>query len=114
MYYPEIASLVRLLSKKEKLDLAQKLIQMADDGNDDTPPEVQPAICKKYNDADVPDIEARLLKLRPRKPTALSNCIKTMYKLTGGICDTDVAKVVAALKKRGKIKIGEESVTYAE
>jgi hypothetical protein len=113
MYLPELTALANLLTPQEKLNLAQKLIQLAEkETSGNTSVQNQPVVIKKFSPNDIADIEARLLKLRPRKLDGVINSIKAMYQMTGGISDNDVSNVIEALHKSGNMSISLQSVTY--
>ena len=98
MNYDVIALACEQLSYRDKLRLAQLLIQAARKEEENTNPKnrTEPEPVKKVKSTpDSPKekitieyVIERLLKLRPVKKTSLSNSIKAMYQFQGGISDS--------------------------
>jgi hypothetical protein len=122
MNYDVIALACEQLSYRDKLRLAQLLIQTARKEEENTNPinRIVPETAKKVkNTPDSPKekitieyVIERLLKLRPVKKTLLSNSIKAMYQFQGGISDSDIEKIISELQKLKYIKIEENIVRY--
>ncbi len=122
MSYDVIALACEKLSYRDKLRLAQLLIQTARKEEENLHPNnrTEPEPVKKAKNQ--PDsqketittayIVERLLKLRPTKKTSLSNSIKAMFQFQGGISDPDIEKIIAELQKLKHIKIEENNVRY--
>ena len=122
MSYDVIALACEQLSYRDKLRLAQLLIQAArkeeENANPQNRPEpnvVQKAKAKDEPSKDIDTIEyvmERLLKLKPVKKQSLTNSIKAMFQFQGGIADSDIDKIISELQKRNYIKIEQNSVSY--
>ena len=122
MNYDVIALACEQLSYRDKLRLAQLLIQAArkeeENANPQNRPEpkvVQKAKAKDEPSKDIDTIEyvmERLLKLKPVKKQSLTNSIKAMFQFQGGIVDSDIDKIISELQKRNYIKIEQNSVSY--
>jgi uncharacterized protein YlbG (UPF0298 family) len=122
MNYDVIALACEQLSYRDKLRLAQLLIQTARKEEENTNPinRTVPEPVKKVKST--PDSQKekitieyvieRLQKLRPVKKTSLSNSIKAMYQFQGGISDSDIEKIISELQKLKYIKIEENIVRY--
>ena len=88
MDYDELAKLIEPLGYRDKLRLAQLLIQLASKEEEGSHPE------KRQGQSDVSQdtvdyVYERLLKLRPTCRPALMNSIGAMYQFQGGISDDD-------------------------
>ena len=122
MNYDVIALACEQLSYRDKLRLAQLLIQTARKEEENTNPinrTVPEPVKKVKSTPDSPKekitieyVIERLLKLRPVKKTSLSNSIKAMYQFQGGISDSDIEKIISELQKLKYIKIEENNVRY--
>ncbi len=125
MSYDVIALACEQLSYRDKLRLAQLLIQAARKEEENTNPinRTEPEPVKKVKSTpDTPDspkeiitieyVIERLLKLRPVKKSSLSNSIKAMFQFQGGISDSDIEKIMSELQKLKHIKIEENNVRY--
>lgn len=124
MTYEVIALACEKLSYRDKLRLAQLLIQTArkqeEIANQQARTEPKPVV----NNAAVKEaatqnanytvsyVIERLLKLKPAKKGALVNSIKSMFQFQGGICDSDIEKVITELQKRKILKIEQNKVSY--
>jgi hypothetical protein len=119
MTYDEIVLACEPLSYRDKLRLAQSLIQTARKEEENTNPQnrSEPKIIDKTKakEEDIDVIEyvvERLLKLKPVKQQSLVNSIKAMFQFQGGIADSDIDKIIAELQKRKYIKIEQNKVSY--
>lgn len=120
--YDVIALACEQLSYRDKLRLAQLLIQMARKEEEEANPrqrsEIQATQKIKTNPKDVKDADTvkyvieRLGKLKPSTQKALTNAIKSMFQFQGGISDADIEKIIVELKKRKYLKIDKNTVTY--
>lgn len=125
MTYNVIALACEQLSYRDKLRLAQLLIQLARKEEETANP--QGRIETKSIVKDSPEIKSkiptepadtinyiveRLLKLRPSKKKSLANSIKAMYQFQGGISDEDVEKIILDLVKKKHIRIEYNKVIY--
>ena len=117
MDYEAISSEAEQLSYRDKLRLAQLLIQLARKEEEEQNPEKR---------ADTPSsapsdpelieyVSQRLRKLRPSKNAALLNSIGAMFQFQGGVSESDKEKIVAELIGGGHIRISENGkVEYPE
>ena len=122
MNYDVIALACEQLSYRDKLRLAQLLIQAARKEEENANPQnrakpevVEKAKVKNEPSKDIDTIEyvvERLLKLKPVKKQSLTNSIKAMFQFQGGIADSDIDKIISELQKRKYIKIEQNSVSY--
>ena len=120
MTYDVIALACEQLSYRDKLRLAQWLIQTArkeeenaNPQNRDEPKIVENAKEELLNEIDtIGYVVERLLKLKPVKKQSLANSIKAMFQFQGGISDSDIDKIISELQKRKYIKIEQNKVIY--
>ena len=107
MTYQEIESLAKSLSYRDKLHLAQSMLQMARKEEEE-----QNSSTAKFA-AEFPNIVERIKKSKPAKKKSLSSFIKDMFNFRGGITDEDIAGVVNQLQKQKVIAIDDAGrVTY--
>ena len=110
MNYDVIALACEQLSYRDKLRLAQLLIQIARKEEETENPQnrakqevLENAKTKKEPLKELDTIEyvvGRLLKLKPVKRQSLINSIKSMFQFQGGISDSDINKIISELQKR--------------
>ena len=122
MNYDVIAIACEQLSYRDKLRLAQLLIQMARKEEENANPQnrderkaTQKTKEKEdpLKEVDVIDyVFERLLKLKPVKMQSLTNSIKAMFQFQGGIADSDIEKIISQLIKRKHIIIEQNKVSY--
>lgn len=112
MSYDEIAKVAETLGYRDKLRLAQLLIQFARKEEE----EQKPAERKNFNAQNLELIEyvtERLLKLKPAKRTSLLNSISAMFQFQGGISESDIENIVIELQRKRTISIEQNGrVTY--
>jgi hypothetical protein len=115
--YDEIANLTEQLSYRDKLRLAQLLIQFARKEEEEQNPEHRVTL----NDPSSPSQEIiqyaaeRLLKLRPTKKSSLLNSIGAMFQFQGGIPDDDKDKILYELQRQRYITLDQNNrVSYRE
>lgn len=101
MIYDEIESLAKSLSYRDKLHLAQTMLQMA------RKEEIEQNSTTAKHVAEFPDIVKRLQKLKPGKRKTLFNSVKTMFNFRDGIDDAEIDRVIDQLQKQNVIKIDE-------
>lgn len=124
MTYDVIALACEKLSYRDKLRLAQLLIQTARKEEETANPQartepqtvvsnttVKEAAPQNGNET-IGYVIERLLKLKPAKKGSLVNSIKSMFQFQGGISDSDIEKVIAELQKRKILKIEQNKVSY--
>lgn len=124
MTYDVIALACEKLSYRDKLRLAQLLIQTArkeeETGNPQARTEPKPVVNNAMGKEAVPQnskeivgyVIERLLKLKPAKKGSLVNSIKSMFQFQGGISDSDIEKIISELEKRKVLKIEQNKVSY--
>lgn len=114
MSYDEIVKVVETLGYRDKLRLAQLLIQFARKEEE----EQKPAERKSINAQDaelVEYVKQRLLKLKPVKNASLLNSISAMFQFQGGISESDVDKIIAEIVRKKIIFIDQNGrVSYSE
>lgn len=107
MTYQEIESLAKSLSYRDKLHLAQSMLQMARKEEEE-----QNSSTAKFA-AEFPNIVERVKKSKPAKKKSLFSFIKDMFNFRGGITDDDIDGVVSQLQKQKVIAIDDVGrVTY--
>ena len=123
MTYDVIALACEKLSYRDKLRLAQLLIQVARKEENANPQnrsesEITTKNSKIIKTQAFDEIDTigygveRLLKLRPSKKKTLANSIKSMFQFQGGISEADIDAIIHELEKRKHIKIEKNSVSY--
>jgi len=124
MTYDVIALACEKLSYRDKLRLAQLLIQVARKEEENANPQnrSEPEVATKSSKitktqaTDEMDtigyVVERLLKLRPSKKKTLVNSIKSMFQFQGGISEADIDTIIHELQKRKHIKIEQNSISY--
>lgn len=115
MKYDEITEECENLSYRDKLRLAQLLIQLARKEEEIENPakrnNLKENIKLGINHEPTKDILSiqyvmdRIAKLRPSKKASLINSIKAMYQFQGGVSDEDQEKIIIDLQKRKFLKI---------
>jgi hypothetical protein len=120
--YDVIALACEQLSYRDKLRLAQLLIQIARQEEENENPQnrakqevLENAKTKKEPLKELDTIEyvlGRLLKLKPVKRQSLINSIKSMFQFQGGISESDINKIISELQKRKYIKLEQNTVHY--
>lgn len=123
MNYEVIALACEQLSYRDKLRLAQLLIQMARKEEEEAHPmhreeHKSPKNFQrqqnKLKDVDtVQYVIDRLLKLKPVNKRSLVNAIKSMFQFQGGISDSELDRIIGELQKRKYLNIDtKNSVSY--
>lgn len=115
MTYDEIAKLTEKLSYRDKLRLAQLLVQLARKEEEEQYPKERSV--SMTSDSSSPEVikyvAERLKKLRPTKKPSLLNSIGAMFQFQGGISDADKERLVAELQRQHHIAIDSSGrVTY--
>lgn len=114
MTYEEVSTQAERLSYRDKLRLAQLLVQLARKEEEAE----NPAHRADSSGVGTPDAELlqyvadRLRKLRPSKRDALLNSIGAMFQFQGGVSDSDKETIVASLLDRGDIVLDGDCVRY--
>jgi hypothetical protein len=111
MTYDEVSKLIEKLNYRDKLRLAQLLVQLARKEEEEQNPEKrQTAASSGPSDPElIQYVAERLKKLRPSKKEALLNSIGAMFQFQGGISDSDKEKILAELLKQHHITIVENN-----
>ena len=123
MNYDVIAIACEQLSYRDKLRLAQLLIQTARKEEENANPEkrnvskssVKIATVQNDNGKNVDTIEyvtERLLKLKPTKRKSLENSINAMFQFQGGITEQDVEVIISKLQKNKVLTIDGSKISY--
>lgn len=115
--YDEVAKQAELLTYRDKLRLAQLLIQLARKEEEEQNPEK-----RKTNSTSSPSdpelvqyVAERLLKLKPSKKAAVLNSIGAMFQFQGGISEADKEKLFAELlNKRYIAALDNQRISYPE
>lgn len=107
MTYQEVESLAKSLSYRDKLHLAQTMLQMARKEEEE-----RNSSTAKFA-AEFPNIVERIKKSKPAKRKSLSSFIKDMFNFRGGITDEEIDGVVNQLQKQKVIAIDDVGrITY--
>jgi hypothetical protein len=117
MPYNELSKAVEALSYRDKLRLAQLLIQLARKEEEEQYPQQRAPAALGLGSASelLSYVAERIKKLRPSRKEALLNSLNAMFQFQGGISEQDRDKVVAELQKKGHITIdGNNHVAYPE
>ena len=111
MNYNELSKQAEQLSYRDKLRLAQLLIQLARKEEEEQNPEKrETATASAPSDPELVQYVAdRLKKLRPSKKETLLNSIGAMFQFQGGISEGDKETIVAALVQRKVISIDQNN-----
>ncbi len=111
MTYDEIASLCEQLGYRDKLRLAQLLIQLARKEEETQNPqsriESNPKdLSKPQNNKEVVQyVFERIVKLKPSKRRTLKNSISAMFQFQGGISDAEQERIISELQRLKYIQI---------
>ena len=114
--YQSIAEQSEKLSYRNKLRLAQLLIQLARKEEEETyPQERVDEPTKKLTDSEMAGYVAeRIIKLRPGKKSGVLNAIGAMFQFQGGVSDQDKETIVKELIRRKVLAVDENGrVTYS-
>jgi hypothetical protein len=125
MSYDEIALLCEQLGYRDKLRLAQLLIQHARKEEEKENPQKRiekevdaslQAQDKLESDVDtIAYVAKRILKLRPSKKKSLVNSVAAMFQFQGGISDSDQEQIISELQRLNYIEIDSNNrVTYKQ
>jgi len=111
MTFDDVSKHAEQLSYRDKLRLAQLLIQLARKEEEEQNPEKRKgASASTPSDPELVQYVAdRLKKLKPSKKEALLNSIGAMFQFQGGISDADKEKLFSELLKRRHIAVSENN-----
>ncbi|MCK4603762.1 MAG: hypothetical protein KAU41_03570 [Deltaproteobacteria bacterium] len=124
MTYDVVAFACEKLNYRDKLRLAQLLIQTARKEEENENPQnrtkskvavQRPKVGEELPIKGIDTIEyvvERLLKLKPVKKKSLTNSIKSMFQFQGGISEPDIDKIISELQKQKYIEIDQNKVSY--
>ncbi|MGF1713127.1 hypothetical protein L4C37_21525 [Vibrio kagoshimensis] len=121
MNYDVIALACEQLDYRDKLRLAQLLIQTARKEEETVNPQdraieskstIPEAIVEEQEIDTISYVYERLLKLRPVKAKSLTNSIKAMFQFQGGISEEEVSDIVDELQHRKLVKLTNNKVEY--
>lgn len=120
MSYELISLACEKLTYREKLKLAQLLIQTAMKEEEEKNPDkrIQKKEEKKKENNTSENINSidyimeRLLKLKPTKKTSLSNSIKAMFQFQGGISEKEINTTINKLVQKKFIQLDNNKVIY--
>ena len=126
MNFDKLAALCEELSYRDKLRLAQLMIQMARKEEEEGNPQSRISTTSSSKLAPVktpaeliiqekPTIEyvaERILKLKPSKRTSLLNSIGAMFQFQGGISDEDKEEIIKKLLNMKVISFENNKVIY--
>ncbi|WHP06296.1 hypothetical protein QLH32_02160 [Acinetobacter corruptisaponis] len=116
MDYNTALEAVVSLSYRDKLRLAQLLIQLARKEEEEqsvksTPKQVKPSSVKEES-LDLNYIKERLLKSKPSKLKSLENFIDAMFQFKGSVSESKRNQIIANLKKAKFLRVENNKVTY--
>jgi len=121
MNYDVIALACEQLSYRDKLRLAQLLVQTARKEEEIQNPQKRteapvkkspPKIVEETEIDTIKYVTDRLFKLKPVKVKSLTNSIKSMFQFQGGIPDSDVEDIICELQKKNYIAVNNNNVSY--
>ena len=117
MEYNAALEAVVSLSYRDKLRLAQLLIQLARKEEEEqsvkiTPKQEKQSSSSKEESPDLNYVKERLLKSKPSKLSSLENFIDAMFKFKGSISESKRNQIIAQLKKAKVLCVENNKVTY--
>lgn len=116
MTYLELSKAVEVLGYRDKLRLAQLLVQLARKEEEEQNPEKRAAPASVPSDPElIIYVAERLKKLKPAKKDTLLNSIGAMFQFQGGISESDKEKIFSELVKGKHISLSPENrIKYPE
>lgn len=116
MEYNTALDAVVSLSYRDKLRLAQLLIQLARKEEEEQSVKSLPKQAKqsssKEESPDFNYVKERLLKSKPSKLSSLQNFIDAMFQFKGSISESKRNQIIANLKKAKVLSIENNKITY--
>lgn len=111
MTYEQVASSIVSLSYRDKLRLAQLLIQLArkEEEEQNATGRSSTSTDGMIDDELIQYVADRLMKLKPTKKDAVLNSIGAMFQFRGGVPDVDKQRILDALVQQGYITLGANS-----
>jgi hypothetical protein len=108
MNYDEVSAVAQKLTYRDKLRLAQLLIQLARKEEEEQNPDKRAS--EKATTPSDPEliqyVAERLRKLKPTKKESVLNSIGAMFQFQGGISDTDKEKLFSELVRKRYLNLG--------
>ena len=105
--YEVILELVKKLSYRDKLRLAQTLIQLA--RKEEEEKNENPLGKAKLS---LDEIKSKITKSKPSTEKTLLNFIRAMFQFTGGLSGEEALNIVSELKKQNFIKVQNGKIIY--
>jgi hypothetical protein len=101
MNFDQVSTLAQQLEYRDKLRLAQLLIQLARKEEEEANPDKRASSAETTpSDPElIKYVSERLRKLKPTKKETVLNSIAAMFQFQGGISDADKEKLFAELQK---------------
>ena len=115
--YEELSKKIEQLSYREKLSLAQRLIQLAQREEEEQNPNPRKVAGPKATPVSelIQYVAERLRKLKPSTKDATFNSIGAMFQFQGGISEVDKENLFAELQKQRHIVLGKNGrIQYPE
>ena len=111
MNYDEVSKHAEQLGYRDKLRLAQLLVQWARKEEEEQNPEkrASSAVTSPSDPELIQYVSERLRKLRPSKKETVLNSIGAMFQFQGGISDSDKETLFSELLKKRLIHVGENN-----
>ncbi|HRO79378.1 MAG TPA: hypothetical protein PLA93_11800 [Acinetobacter towneri] len=109
MSYEAIKELALQLGYRDKLKLAQLLIQVARKEEEEQYVE---KVQQEDEVIDVDYVSERLLKSRPSKQKSLENFIDAMFQFKGSISEEERGKIITQLQKKKILRLENSKVIY--
>jgi len=111
MNYDEISKKAQELGYRQKLKLAQLLIQLAIKEEEEQNPDTRDTVPSSApSDPDLVQYVAdKLKKLQPGRKQKLLNSIGAMFQFQGGISDKDKEKIISQLIKKRHLTITDDN-----
>ena len=111
MNYKGLSEQAEQLSYRDKLRLAQLLIQLARKEEEEQNPEKRESetTLKLSDPRLVKYVADRIRKLKPSKKDGLLNSIGAMFQFQGGISDADKEKLFSELLKKRHIAVSDNN-----
>jgi hypothetical protein len=109
--YADISKLTEQLGYRDKLRLAQLLIQLArKEEEEQNPDKRRPETATGSTDPELLQyVSERLRKLKPARKDSVLNSIGAMFQFQGGISETDKEKLFGGLLKKRLIVLTENN-----
>ena len=117
MTYEEVSALAEKLSYRDKLRLAQLLVQLGRKEEEEQNPEkrVSPTSAKPPDAELIKYVADRLMKLRPGKKDGVLNSIGAMFQFQGGVSDEDRERLFSELVHKEYIQLKDNGrIVYSE